>query len=149
MLGGDSAIAAAVTDPGERRTKQRGAAPNRIQMENDCRSPRASIQKHLVVVAQERDQRASLFQRDQSLDHTPAVRTTVDVIAQRDDHVVGPGLDRLEQGFQGSRTTVDVADGDRSRRHDSPLNNQDFRMAPHTQKRLSEAGRPDEPPRGR
>ena len=52
---------------------------------------RAGLQEHLVVVAQQRDQAAAATQVDQPVDDAPAVRPSVDVVAQGDDDVLGAG----------------------------------------------------------
>ena len=67
------------------------------------------------MVAQERDQAAAAAQVDEPVEDAPAVRPPVDVVAQGDDRVLGAGPDGVEQGVQGRRAAVDVADGDGAR----------------------------------
>ena len=69
------------------------------------------------MVAQEGDQAAAAAQVDEPVEDAPAVRPPVDVIAQGDDGVLGAGPDGVEQGVQGRRAAVDVADGDGARGH--------------------------------
>ena len=61
----------------------------------------AGLLEHLVVVAQQRDQAAAAAQVDQSVEHSPAVRPSVDIIAQRDEAVLRAWADGLNQGVQG------------------------------------------------
>ena len=61
------------------------------------------LEKHVVVVAQDRNQAALTGKRDQPFQDTPAVRTAVNVIAQRDDDVVGLGIDRARIAFRARR----------------------------------------------
>lgn len=81
------------------------------------------LEKHLVVVAQDRNQAALTGKRDQPFQDTPAVRTAVNVIAKRDDDVVGLGIDRAQNRIQGQEAAVNVANRDgscsRGRRHSS------------------------------
>src|SRR5262249_48897101 len=70
------------------------------------------------MVAQERHQRAPTLQCDHPLEDPPAVRTPIDVITQRDEDVLGSRRDRSQQDLQGPRTTENIPDGNRSRRHE-------------------------------
>src|SRR5271166_7156591 len=72
------------------------------------------LEKHLVVVAQDRNQAALTGKRDQPFQDTPAVRTAVNVIAKRDDDVVGLGIDRAQNRIQGQEAAVNVANRDGS-----------------------------------
>ena len=72
------------------------------------------LEKHVVVVAQDRNQAALTGKRDQPFQDTPAVRTAVNVIAQRDDDVVGLGIDHAQNRIQGQEAAVNVANRDGS-----------------------------------
>jgi hypothetical protein len=57
---------------------------------------------------------AAVGKVDQPLNDAPAVRSSVDVVAQGDDAVVRAGSDRFEQGIERRRTAVDVTESDSS-----------------------------------
>jgi hypothetical protein len=61
------------------------------------------LEKHLVVVAQDRNQAALTGKRDQPFQDAPAVRTAVNVIAKRDDDVVGLGSIAPRIAFRARR----------------------------------------------
>ena len=73
------------------------------------------LEKHVVVVAQDRNQAALIGKRDQSFQDAPAVRSAVDVIAERDDDVVGLGIDHAQNRIQGQEAAVNVANRDGAR----------------------------------
>lgn len=54
----------------------------------------------------------SAAQFDEPFDDAPAVWLPVDIIAERDNAIVGPGLERFDEGVESRRATVDVTDGD-------------------------------------
>src|SRR4051794_32027317 len=58
-------------------------------------------------------------QVDEPVEHTTGVRATVDIITQSDDHVLRAGPDGVEEGMEGRRAAVDVADGDGATGHES------------------------------
>src|SRR5271157_5877810 len=72
------------------------------------------LEKHVVVVAQDRNQPALTGKGDQSFQDTPAVRTAVNVIAERDDDVVRLGIDRVQNRIQGQEAAVNVTNRDGS-----------------------------------
>ena len=72
------------------------------------------LEKHVVVVAQDRHQAALIGKGNQSFQDTPAVRSAVNVIAERDDDVVGLGIDHAQNRIQGQEATVNVANRDGS-----------------------------------
>ena len=66
------------------------------------------------MIADERNQAAAASQFEQLFEHAPAVGSSVDIIAERDDRVGRARLDRLQQGGQRRGATVDVANGNRA-----------------------------------
>ena len=74
----------------------------------------SAVEHHLLVVAEDRDQLATTTQIDQEIENFSTLRSTVDVVSQRDDGVVRSGDDGVENGFQSRSVSVDVADGDQS-----------------------------------
>jgi hypothetical protein len=68
--------------------------------------------QHLLVVAHEWDNGAALAQRDDLLQDAPAVRATVDEVAEEDHRVLLGRLDGFQKGREGIGAPVNVADGD-------------------------------------
>ena len=61
------------------------------------------------MVSPDRNERAAFAQGNEVVQHAPAVRAPVDVVAQGDDGIVRGGLRGVDQSFQGHRVTVDIA----------------------------------------
>ena len=105
VLGRDSRQVGLTVDlAGRRTTRAWHRRPSPARSVNDGERPARpaqDVEEHLIVVAQDRDQRALPLQLDQAIEHAPAVRAAVDVVAQGDDHVVGARLDRREQRLPG------------------------------------------------
>src|SRR5262249_54860181 len=75
------------------------------------------IEQQFFVVPQERDQTATAGKGDESVQDTPAVRSSVDVITQSDQRILRAGPHGIGQGSQGGQAAVDVADRYRAARH--------------------------------
>lgn len=68
--------------------------------------------KLLLVIAREKgDIPFLLMQVDKEIDHTFAIRTPVDVVAHKDDTVVGLGVDDLPELLKRGKAAVYVSDG--------------------------------------
>jgi hypothetical protein len=66
------------------------------------------------VIAHQGDQSTSPGKGQELVRDAAAVRTTVDVVAERHDLVLGAGPNCLDQRREGLRATVYVANGDSS-----------------------------------
>src|SRR5438105_1317321 len=64
------------------------------------------------MIAAQRNEPAGAAQGDHLLEDAARVRPAIDVVAEGDNQVVRMGSDGVEQGAQGDRATVDVADGE-------------------------------------
>lgn len=69
---------------------------------------------HDFVVADEGDQFAFRHQIDQSLNYCRRLWTAVDEVPQGDQHIPFPRLNGIDERFEGSITTVNVANGNDS-----------------------------------
>jgi hypothetical protein len=70
----------------------------------------ARVEHHLVVVAAQRDQPAGVEHLDEPVEHLARLQAAIDVVAQGDEAVLGPGGDHLEQRLQRRQAAVDIAD---------------------------------------
>jgi hypothetical protein len=75
----------------------------------------ARLEQHDLVVAQERHKLAVPPEREQLLEHRSAIRTSVNVVAERDDLVAFFWPDGLGYRRQRRRATVDVSNRNDSR----------------------------------
>ena len=66
----------------------------------------------LVVIAEQRDEAASLRQIDQRVEHAFGVDAPIHMIAERDDRVILLRIDGGKDRGKSVRTAVDVSDGD-------------------------------------
>src|SRR6516162_6887998 len=75
------------------------------------------LEQHFLMISQKRNKAALMGQVDQPFNDALAVWSSVDVIAQGDDQVVGAGTNHCEQGIKCCRAPVYVTDGDGARFH--------------------------------
>src|SRR5262245_46092713 len=76
-----------------------------------------SIEQRLFVIPQKRNQPATTGKSNESINDSAAVRTPVDVVAQRDQRILRPRIDCIDERSQSSQTAVDVTDRNRAARH--------------------------------
>ena len=62
------------------------------------------------MIAQDRNEATFLGHGQQCVDHSLAVRPTIDVIAQHDQRIVGRRIDRFEKRLERGRAAMNVAD---------------------------------------
>lgn len=74
----------------------------------------STVEHHLLMITEDWNQVATMIQFDQEIENSSAVRSTVDVITQRDDGVVRSGDDGVKIGFQCRSVSVNVTNGDQS-----------------------------------
>ncbi len=72
------------------------------------------------MVAQEESTRNLLLQFEENLDHTTRVGTAVNVVAEKDEFVVGSKRQRLQEFPQSFGLSVNVPDGVEHRRVPPP-----------------------------
>jgi hypothetical protein len=75
------------------------------------------IEHHFLVVAHQWYQPALLTQLEELLNHLPAFRPAIDTVAQRDERIVGRGLNDFDERAQRHGTTMDITDSNDARGH--------------------------------
>ena len=78
-----------------------GRDSTELHPRSECRPIVFGRQHDLVVIAEDRDQAASLRQIDQHVEHALRVEASINVIAQRDDRVIWLRIDGGKDRGQG------------------------------------------------
>lgn len=73
-------------------------------------------QEHDFVVAENQLGAATLLQFDQQVEHSTGIGSAIDVVAEQNQAIVRPRLDRLYQASQRFAAAVDITDCDRPHR---------------------------------
>jgi hypothetical protein len=74
---------------------------------------------HLLMVAQDRQHLAATFQLQDQIEHPATVGAAIDIVAEKDEPIVGNGRDGFYQRAQGHAAAMDVANRYQSARHEA------------------------------
>ena len=90
---------------------QGGVAPEPLPMfAHHLAGPRGK--EHLLVIAQQRDEPAMMFELDEYVEHSPAIGAAIDVVAQCHERVARRRLDLRQGAFaEAEAQSVNIADG--------------------------------------
>lgn len=77
-------------------------------------APLFGAEHHDLMIAAQRDQSAGHVKFKQAIKDVFAVRPAIDVIAERDDGIIGRGRNEREQRFERRETAVNIANGERA-----------------------------------
>src|SRR5262245_6672306 len=74
----------------------------------------ASLQHHQLMVSSQENSFAAAFEAEKRIEYAGSVRTSIDVVSQKNDLIILPGFHCIQEGCQSFAASVNVPDSQSS-----------------------------------